>query len=82
MRGGPQRAAPKKADPGRYRSKPNSNTPDDRRGRPAPGRGPGPQDRNRDNRGKDRKKVGCSHCGYLFQFMIKQACACWGIVII
>ena len=56
MRGGPQRAAPKKADPGRYRSKPNSNTPDDRRGRPAPGR-PG-QDRGRDNRGKDRKKVG------------------------
>lgn len=54
MRGGPQRAAPKKADPGRYRSKPNSNTPDDRRGRPAPGR-PG-QDRGRDNRGKDRKK--------------------------
>ena len=55
MRGGPQRAAPKKADPGRYRSKPNSYTPDDRRGgRAAPGRGP---DRGRDNRGKDRKKV-------------------------
>ena len=58
MRGGPQRAAPKKADPSRYRSKPSSSTPDDRRGgRPTPGRVP---DRGRDNRGKERKKVSAS----------------------
>lgn len=53
----PNRAAPKKAEPNRYRgSKPSGNTPDDRRGRYAPPGRAG--DRGRDQKGgKDKKKV-------------------------